>query len=282
MNDEPARPDQRWATFAIILIAVGAIFLLGELFNFRLGPNLWPLFLLVPGIALLATAFGRSEANAGTAIPGTILTTLGLIFLYQSATGRWESWAYIWALIPLSVGLALIVVGTRNDDETTRRSGTQTARTFAIIFVAGLVFFELVIFDRPGFGGYFLPIALIAGGGVMLWMHYRKGGTHPWAEKLRGLQPSSATPGPTAGPTAANPPSPPPPVQPTAATPPPPAAQSHFPEDELPHEAASDDAPFPPDEHQPEPTPEPPKPRRRTGTKTRKSTPSRTPSKRQG
>lgn len=276
MNDQSTRPDQRWVAIAAILIAVGALFLLSEVFDFRIGSVFWPLFILIPGVGLLIVAFGRSDANPGLASPGAILTTLGLIFIYQNSTDRWESWAYIWALLPLSVGLALMAAGTRNKDESMARGGANTARVFAIIFVAGLVFFELLIFDRGGASGYLLPIGLIAAGGVMLWLHYRRGGDIPWIDKFaprKGTPPAPAT--------ASAPPVAPPATAPTpaaratpprtASTPPPaaPSDEGPFPEDELPHEPAPD-SPFPTDEQSPEAPPEAPKPRRRTTTRTRK------------
>ena len=292
MNDQSRTPDRRSAAIAVILIAVGAIFLLGELFNFRVGSGFWPLFILVPGLALLYTAFSGERASAGPAAGGAILTTLGLIFFFQNSTDNWESWAYVWALLPFSVGLSQIAVGTRNDDEGLVATGRNTIRIFGIIFIAGVAFFELLIFDRPGFGGYLLPIALIAIGAFLLWLNYRRNGSLPFADmfpSMDGGQRPQTPPGSSGGSgqasagaaerptTSAAPP-------PSSATPPS-GSQAHFPEDELPHEPPADDAPFPADEQSPasaadEAAAQPaeaekpkPKPRRRTsGTRTRKPT----------
>jgi hypothetical protein len=297
MNDRPDRPDQRWANIAVVLIIVGAVFLLGELFNFRIG-WLWPFFILVPGVLLLAIAFRRDNVNVGAAIPGALLTTLGLIFLYQQSTGHWESWAYIWALMPLSVGGALYLAGVRNDDPEATTNGLQMMRVFGIIFIAGLVLFELLIFDRGGFAGYFLPIALIIAGAGILWAYYQRHGTLPWngfgppptsadgeSSAPSGSPSSSAAPPPS---SAATPPAAtaPPPRAPAATQPPPTASSDeHFPEDELPETPPPDSAPFPEDEEAPHDAPAPaappaaaetestpppaaPKPRRRRTTRT--------------
>lgn len=294
MNDRPTRHlDQRWANAAIILIAVGVVFLLGELFNFRVGGWLWPFFILVPGAFLLAAAFRGDRVSTGPAVPGAVLTMLGLIFLYQEITGHWESWAYIWALLPFAVGLALYVAGSRNDDPESVETGRRMMRIFGAIFVIGLVFFELLIFDRGGFAGYFLPIVLIVAGGAILWIYYQQHGTLPW--NSFGPPPESPASAPATPPQPASPP--PAPATPSTAPPPraavaPPPASEHFPEDELPHEPSPDDAPFPEDEEAPhdspaaapppaaEPSPaaEPlpaPKPRRRRTT-TRKTSASPT------
>lgn len=184
MNDRSSPSDERWANIAAILILAGAILLIGEIFDVRLGADLWPLFILGPGIALLVLAFRGEEANSGLAVPGGVLTTLGLIFFYQTWTGHWESWAYAWALIPIGVAAALYAVGKRNSDETSLHTARRTARFFGIIFIVGAVFFELLIFDRGGFSGYFLPIALVVVGGVMLWMQHNRTGSVPWVDDI--------------------------------------------------------------------------------------------------
>ncbi len=280
--DQPSNPpDRRWPTIAVILIAVGVVFFFGEVFNVHFGSNFWPLIMLVPGVMLLIAAFGRDEANPGLAGAGAVLTTLGLIFFYQIASGNWESWAYIWALLPASVGVSQMVSGARNDDDILAKAGARVARNFGVIFAIGLVFFELIIFDRGGIGGYLLPLALIAVGGLMLWEHYRRGGTIPFADMFQRQEPP-ATPPPShpetpAAPRAAEP-APSATTPPTAATPPPLADDEHFPEDELPEPPKPDEAPFPVDEESPEPPPpaEPPKPtprRRRTTTRKKPSPP---------
>ena len=44
-----------------ILIALGVFFLLGELFDIRLGQWAWPFFVIIPGALMLATGLGLSE-----------------------------------------------------------------------------------------------------------------------------------------------------------------------------------------------------------------------------
>ncbi len=199
MSDKGAQPDDRWANIAAILILAGAVLLIGELFDIRLGSSLWPAFILVPGLVFLILAFRGSEANSGFAVPGGVLTTLGLIFFYQIWTDHWESWAYIWALIPVGVAAALYGVGIRNSDETSLLTARRTARFFGIFFIAGAVFFELLIFDRGGFSGYFLPIALVVVGGVMLWLHYNRTGSLPWIDRLTGSSSVSSASSPGSG-----------------------------------------------------------------------------------
>ncbi len=276
MDDQPTEPDRRWPTIAIILIVIGAIFFFGQVFNVRFGSGFWPLLILVPGLIFLATAFGGDEVNPGLGGAGAVLTTLGLIFFYQNASGHWESWAYIWALLPASVGLSQMVAGARNGDELLAHAGVRLARTFAIVFVVGLIFFELVIFDRGGVGGWLLPLGLIAAGAYMLWDHQRRGGDLPFAAMFRRPEPPAPPPSQSGTPSA--PPRPAAPeaaaaVPPPAASTPPPPVEP-FPEDELPEPPAPDSAPFPPDEESPSSPPAEaakPKPRRRTTRKPKSS-----------
>ena len=55
---------------------------------------------------LSAIELGAVAAKGAFARTGTspewidhVVTTVGLVLLYQNTTGRWESWAYAWALV---------------------------------------------------------------------------------------------------------------------------------------------------------------------------------------
>lgn len=194
--------------FGIIILAVGAWMLLARLFGWRLGPDWWPLIFLIPGLAFLALAFSGPRANPGLAVAGAIVSTLGGIFLFQTATNNWESWTYIWALFPFAAGIALLAAGTRNGDEAMARSGTDTARWAGIVFLVLLLFFEVLIFG--GLFGVLLPIVLIAIGGYIVWQQMQRS-----AERE-----ASGPFGTASGPSPTPPPMPPvPPVQPTPPSP---------------------------------------------------------------
>jgi hypothetical protein len=93
-----------------ILILIGAIFLFVNVFHIDFG-QIWPIifFIIGAGFYLPVLLLPRDRANlAGLLIPGTILFGLGAIFFYNTFTDNWGSWAYIWALIPASVGLGLL------------------------------------------------------------------------------------------------------------------------------------------------------------------------------
>lgn len=170
---------------ALALIGGGGLLLafqvLGINFFDMLG-TIWPLFVMLPGLVFLAIAFLGDRKAAGFAFPGAIITGTGAILMYQSITDHWESWAYVWALYPALVGLALIFNGVRNQNDKEVRTGQQMAMWSGIAFAGLLVFFEFFIFDGNGsLTRYVIPAALVGIGGFMLL--FNRGGSREKAKR---------------------------------------------------------------------------------------------------
>ena len=170
----------RGALYAgVLLIVLGGLFALGQIGAQFLKPlgihfgwaELWPFFILFVGLAFwlpIVIWWDKRESVAGLAIPGTIMTTNGLILLYQNLTGDWDSWSYLWALEPLSVGVGLLMLYLLGS----RAQGLLVAA--CIVGGIGLVFF--VIF-ASAFGGLIRligPVALILIGILILMGGYRR------------------------------------------------------------------------------------------------------------
>jgi len=154
----------------IVLIALGAIFLLGRFVD--LGAALWPFFVMAPGIALLVWAFVGGKESTGLAVPGSIVTMVGLILFAQNVTGRFDTWAYAWGLIVAAVGIGTWLHGTLGDREKEVQDGIRTFTIGLALFAAFGVFFEFVIGlgGRPGwFGSWVVPLVLIVAGVALLW-----------------------------------------------------------------------------------------------------------------
>jgi hypothetical protein len=105
--------DQKRGSVVVggILIIIGAIFLFVNVFHINFG-EIWPIifFIIGAGFYLPVLLMPRDRRNlASFLIPGTILFGLGTIFFYNIITDNWGSWAYIWTLIPASVGLGLLL-----------------------------------------------------------------------------------------------------------------------------------------------------------------------------
>ncbi len=145
------------------LVGLGAFFLLTQIFSI----SLWPFFVILPGVPFLYGALNdKSGKNAGLIFPGLIIAGTGLILLYQSWTGHWESWAYIWTLYPVFVGLGLQFEGERSNNRGNIETGKGMVR-YGLMALAGLAFlFEFLIFG--GLSGVLWPLVLMGGGYYLL------------------------------------------------------------------------------------------------------------------
>jgi hypothetical protein len=159
---------------AYLLIGLGIIFLaaqtgilnLGGLFD-SLFSFSWPFFVIIPGVVLLAlAAFGKG--TAGFAIPGTLITGTGLILGVQNATNYWESWAYVWALYPGMVGLAIMYMGWRANNARQRDDGRKLVLGSLVATAIFFAIFEGLIFNNI-FSWNLLPVALIGVGAFLLF-----------------------------------------------------------------------------------------------------------------
>jgi len=150
----------------LILIIIGACILLAQIPAFSgvldLGRQ-WPLFVIGLGGLFLIGAFWDSPELA---IPGCIIAGLGLIFYYQTLTGNWTSWAYMWALIPGFVGLGMFV--TSSLDKT--RSELRAEGTRLVLISGGLFLVFGIFFNLAWSFVRFWPALLI---GVGLWLLIR-------------------------------------------------------------------------------------------------------------
>jgi hypothetical protein len=162
------------AVFGVILIAIGIAFFVGNSVNFDWAGAGWPLFVIVPGACMLLGGLAiRHEGGVGLAIPGAIVTTVGLVLAFQEATDTWASWSYMWALVaPGSVGLALAAHGLIHGHREMFDGGLRTMATGLGLFVGFGLFFENVLdIDREATTNVMrdvMPIAAIALGALIV------------------------------------------------------------------------------------------------------------------
>jgi hypothetical protein len=163
-----------------LLIVMGIIFLVGQLFDVHLGHYLWPFTIIIPGVLLFLGALSlEGESAKALAIVSGIVTMVGVILFAQSLTDWWASWSYAWALVaPTGPGLGLWLLGTLKDRAELVQTGKELIRVGLIIFVLGAIFFELFIgINGFGFGRYGLPLLLVMLG-VFLLLRNLRGGKH--------------------------------------------------------------------------------------------------------
>jgi hypothetical protein len=161
----------------LLLVLVGAAYLVGQyvprpFLQVDLGHYSWPLFVIVPGLALLAVGV-TNRAASGLCIPGAIVTMTGVVLAIQNTFDLFATWAYAWALVaPGGVGLGMFIQGVSTGRPGLRAAGVRTMGMGAAIFLVGAAFFEGVIHISGrefGFvGQLLLPLLLIGVGGWLL------------------------------------------------------------------------------------------------------------------
>ncbi len=123
-------------TGGLILILLGAWFLAVQFV-----PTLeawahgqWALSVIGVGVIfLLASVLTNTP---GLSIPAFIVGGIGGLLYYQNVTGRWDTWAYAWTLIPGFVGLGLLFFSLQTRQKDTSKAG------FILVFLS-MIFFAV-------------------------------------------------------------------------------------------------------------------------------------------
>ena len=139
-----ARRGGSGVAVGVVLVVIGLFYLVVQVAGIDLSSFGWPLFIIIPGLTLLVVGF--VSLGTGAAIPGGILTMVGLVLAYQNSTGYWSSWAYAWALVaPGGVGLGLFLQGLRERNTGLIRQGRSLMLIAVLIFMVLFVFFESIL-----------------------------------------------------------------------------------------------------------------------------------------
>ena len=167
------------------LVGLGVLFLLQQFFDFNFWGALWPFLIIGVGALLLIGAASGGRESAPMFVPGSIVTTVGLILLVLNFTDRWEAWSYAWTLIVAAVGVGLWLHGTAANLPELRQRGRQTLLTGLGLLVVFGAFFELVIFGSAQVASWAGPVLLIAAGLFLLGRSLLRGRTGPTAPAIR-------------------------------------------------------------------------------------------------
>jgi len=93
--------------FGLLLLFIGVLLILANFGVIKIGwDNLWPLFLLIPGIVFELSYFIYRK-DAGLLVPGGILITYGLLFSVNVIYG-WHLMENLWPIFPLGVAIGLL------------------------------------------------------------------------------------------------------------------------------------------------------------------------------
>ena len=147
MTSPISRPDparRGTIVLGLALVVLGALALLGRVVQIDLLGLGWPIFVLVPGIVLFVAGLAvGGRAGLGLAIPGGVVSMIGAVLAFQSATGLWSTWAYAWALVaPGGVGLAFVLYGLLTGQPDLVRGGTPILLLGLGLFIGFGLFFE--------------------------------------------------------------------------------------------------------------------------------------------
>jgi hypothetical protein len=172
-----------------ILVIVGLLSLLGQIFQgFDFWEAFWPFLVIGLGAMFFVGMFLGGKSVAGLAIPGTIITGLGVLNLVQNLTGWWETWSYGWTIIIILVGLGIYIMGRYNGNTHTRASGVGVMKVGLVLLIIFGAFFEMIFSadHSSGFRQMVFPIALILLG---LYLVVVRSGLLPRRNKDANQQP---------------------------------------------------------------------------------------------
>ncbi len=157
-----------------LVLGLLLILVAGWLIATRIKPDLanilhltfvWPMWVMLAGAAILV--IGLLVGESDMAIPACIVAGIGGILYYQNSTSHWESWAYLWTLIPGFTGIGRILSGVIGGNfKASLREGLNLLLASAILFTI----FATIFNAWNVFGPYssYVPIALLFVLGIWL------------------------------------------------------------------------------------------------------------------
>ncbi len=148
----------------LILIVLGLLSILGQIFRgFPLKSYLRPFIIIGFGGLFFVGMIAGGKSTAGLAIPGSIISGIGLMMFAQNLMGYWESRAYSWTIILLLVSLGIFIMGLYTEDDHHSQAGLRVMKVGAILFIIFGGFFELIVnaFRPYGIQQYLFPLLLV-------------------------------------------------------------------------------------------------------------------------
>lgn len=147
----------------LLLVALGVLVLVLRAFDIRIlefdATDFWVFIVLIIGLAFELGYF-LSGSKPGLLIPGGIITTIGLLFMFEVATD-WEFAEYTWPIYIISVAIGLFQMYLFSRREKGLFISSMIVGGIGAFFLVCTVFSGIAdIFDP----NIFLPFALIAGG----------------------------------------------------------------------------------------------------------------------
>lgn len=159
------RTIYNWQLFlGIVLLVAGGLFLADQFIKeINLMEKLWPLLIVLLGLTFFMGLIVAGKRGSGLAIPGTIITSLGVLLFIQNIFSLWTTWAYAWSLLISSVGLGLLIMNFYHRRLALRRVAGLIIGIGLTLFVIFGVLFEVIFFrnNTDSESGYFLGAGLV-------------------------------------------------------------------------------------------------------------------------
>jgi hypothetical protein len=148
-----------------VLIVFGLLSLAGQVFRNLNWSFFWPFVVIGMGMLFFVAMFTGGKQTAGFAIPGSIVSGVGLVMLFENITNHWESMSYFWTLIILFVGIGIYIMGWFAGEIKQKESGLKVMKIGFILFIIFGMFFEMIF---SNFNNILFPILLIVLGGYLV------------------------------------------------------------------------------------------------------------------
>ncbi len=148
----------------LLLIAIGVVvLLLRGLFGIKLlefnTSDFWVFIVLLLGLSF-EIAFFLTGRNPGLLIPGGIITTIALLFMFEVATD-WNFAEYTWPVYIISVAIGLLQMHIFSKREKGLLISGAIVGGIGLFFMACTFLNSISSIIRPEL---FIPVALICGG----------------------------------------------------------------------------------------------------------------------
>ena len=154
-----------WQVYVgLILILMGGLFLVDLFLPISLMATFWPLLIALFGFSFFIAMLAAGRRGSGLAIPGMVITTIGLLLFVQNTFGIWATWSYAWALIITAAGFGILIMNFYLKKVALRRVAGLLIGIGLTLFVIFGFLFEIVI----SISGANLASGIFLGGGLVL------------------------------------------------------------------------------------------------------------------
>lgn len=160
-------------TTLIIFGLLSTASLIFRLLNLTL---LWSLVVILMGGLFFIAMFTTGKDTPALAIPGAIVSGVGLVMLIQSLTRQWNVMPYLWIVIILFLGTGIYIMGWRSADTKQKNLGLRMIKISSTLFI---VFGIVCEFTFTNFSYFLFPILLFGAGAFLIlsrsgWLNWKK------------------------------------------------------------------------------------------------------------